>query len=147
MKKLLYTSLFALMLLATGCVSQHNVNRSYNQMKPDFIRLDVSMNDYIFLGEVTMEVIYKDYGLWRKIVSINGENYDPRNYTLTTITFPKNISMSRLMTKACYKIVDTYPNADYVVPASSRKEFEHMLAGRNIKETLTVKVFALKAAQ
>lgn len=147
MKKLLYISLFTIMFLATGCVSQHNVNSSYNQMKPDYIRLDVTMDDYQYLGDVTMEVVYKNYGLWKKIVTINGESYNPRYYTLTAINFPKSISMSSVMRKACYKIVETYPNADYVVPASSRVEYEHMLAARNVKETLTVKVFALKVAQ
>jgi len=148
MKKVLYTALLTVvMVMATGCVSQHNVNRAYNQMKPNYIRLDVTMADYQYLGDVTMEVVYKDYGLWKKVLTINGVKYDPRFYTKTSIAFPEKIKLSKWMERACYKVVDTYPNADYVVPSSSRKEYEHMLAGRNIKETLTVKVFELKAAQ
>jgi len=144
MKKVIFSALITLMVLATSCVSQHNVNRAYTPMKPDIVRLDVTMADYEYLGDVTMEVVYKHYGLWRKVISINGVKYDPRYYTMTTIDFTKNIKMSNLMRKACYKIVDTYPNADYIVASSSRKEYQHMLAGRNIKETMTVKVFALR---
>jgi len=133
-----------LMVLATSCVSQHNVNRAYAPMKPDYVRLDMTMADYEYLGDVTMEVVYKHYGLWRKVLTINGVPYDPRYYTKTDIDFTKTVKMSGLMRKASYKIVEMYPNADYIVPASSRKEYEHMLAGRNIKETMTVKVFGLR---
>lgn len=146
MKKVLYAALLTVMVMATGCVSQHNVNRAYNQLRPNYIRLDVTMDDYQYLGDVTMEVVYKNYGLWKKVLTINGVNYDPRYYTKTKIAFPKHICMSKWMRRACYKIVDTYPEADYIVPASSRKEYEHMMGGRNIKETLNVKVFKLKAA-
>lgn len=133
-----------LMVLATSCVSQHNVNRAYAPMKPDYVRLDMTMADYEYLGDVTMEVVYKHYGLWRKVLTINGVPYDPRYYTKTDIDFTKTVKMSGLMRKASYKIVEMYPNADYIVPASSRKEYEHMLAGRNIKETMTVKVFGMR---
>lgn len=143
MKKVIYIALMAVLVL-TSCVSQHNVNRAYAPLKPDYVRLDVTMADYEYLGDVTMEVVYKHYGLWRKVLTINGENYDPRYYSKTQLDFTKRVKMSSLMKKACYKVVETYPQADYIVPATAKKEYEHMFAGRNIKETLTVKVFALK---
>lgn len=143
MKKVIYIALMAVLVL-TSCVSQHNVNRAYSPLKPDYVRLDVTMADYEYLGDVTMEVVYKHYGLWRKVLTINGENYDPRYYSKTQLDFTKRVKMSSLMKKACYKVVETYPQADYIVPATAKKEYEHMFAGRNIKETLTVKVFALR---
>lgn len=144
MKKIIYIALLTVMALATSCVSQHNVNRAYAPLKPDQVRLNVTMADYEYLGDVTMEVVYKDYGLWRKVVSINGETYNPRYYTKTTLLFPDRVRMSGLMKKACYKVVETYPDAAYVLPVTYRKEYEHMLAGRNKKEIFTVKVFALR---
>lgn len=144
MKKIFYVALLGVVALATSCVSQHNVNRAYTPLKPDVVRLNVTMADYEYLGEVTMEVVYKRYGLVKKVLTINGENYDPRYYTQTQIDFTKRIKMSKWMKRACHKIVDTYPTADYIVPVSSRTEFEHMMGGKNIKETMTVKVFALK---
>lgn len=144
MKKIVYIALITVMALATSCVSQHNVNRAYSPLKPDYVRLDVTMADYEYLGDVTMEVVYKHYGLWRKVLTINGENYDPRYYSKTQLDFTKRVKMSSLMKKACYKVVETYPQANYIVPATAKKEYEHMFAGRNIKETFTVKVFALR---
>lgn len=143
MKKVVYLALVAVMALATSCVSQHNVNRAYTPAKPDIVRMNVTMADYDYLGDVTMEVTYKRYGLIQKVLTINGNEYDPRNYTVTNIDFANRIAMSKWMRQACYKIVETYPNADYIMPVSARSEYEHMLGGRNVKETLTVKVFAL----
>lgn len=143
MKKVIYIALMAVLVL-TSCVSQHNVNRAYAPFKPDQVRLNVTMADYEYLGDVTMEVVYKHYGLWRKVLTINGVKYDPRYYSKTQLDFTKRIKMSPLMKKACYKVIEMYPQADYIVPATAKKEYEHMFAGRNIKETLTVKVFALK---
>ncbi|MCQ2347944.1 MAG: hypothetical protein MJZ65_02015 [Paludibacteraceae bacterium] len=144
MKKVVYLALVAVMALATSCVSQHNVNRAYTPAKPDIVRMNVTMADYDYLGDVTMEVTYKRYGLITKVLTINGDAYDPRNYTVTNIDFTNRIAMSKWMRQACYKVVETYPNADYIMPVSARNEYEHMFGGRNVKEILTVKVFALK---
>ncbi len=144
MKKGFYIALMTIMTLATSCVSQHNVNRAYAPLKPNQVRLNVTMADYEYLGDVTMEVVYKHYGLWRKVLTINGVKYDPRYFSKTQLDFTKRVKMSNLMKKACYKVVETYPEVDYIVPASFKKEYEHMFAGRNIKETFTVKVFALR---
>lgn len=148
MKKYLYIIVATLSLLMTSCVSQREVNRNYSSpFRPNVIRLDMTMDDYEYLGQVTVEVEYKLYlGIFKKNLTINGENYNPRQFRVTNLNlYPySNTSVFR---KALYKVVDLYPNADYIVLASKQKEIQHMFGGRIVKETMTVKVFSVRSAK
>lgn len=140
---LLCTLTVALML--TSCVSQHKTLNQYAPLTPDKVRLELTMQDYEYLGDVTMEVTYKTYfGSVGKILTINGEAYNPRFYRSAQIRWNKDVRVSSVMEKALYKIGDTYPDADYIMPVRQERVYDHMLGGREIRETLTVKVFALK---
>lgn len=132
-------------VLGTSCVSQHNVERNYSEFKPDQVRLYMTMEDYQYLGDVTVDVEYTTYlGIFRKIRTVNGEPYDPRFYRETHIGFKGNVNRKLgALHKALYKVTDTYPNADYIMPASYNDVVEHMFGGRTHKRSMVVKVYAV----
>ena len=145
MKKYITVLALGMALLFPSCVSQHKTLRHYTPFTPDVVRLNMTMHDYRYLGEVTMEVTYKTYlGSIGKVLTINGEAYNPRYYRSTQILWDERVPMSSVMRKALYKVTDTYENADYILPVKQEKTYDHMIGGRIVKETLTVKVFALQ---
>ena len=131
--------------LGTSCVSQHNVERNYSEFKPDQVRLYMTMADYQYLGDVTVDVEYTTYlGIFRKIKTVNGEPYDPRFYHVTNIGFRGNVNRKLgALKKALYKVTETYPNADFIMPASYNDVVEHMFGGRTHKRSMVVKVYAV----
>ena len=129
--------------IGTSCVSQHKVERNYSEFRPNIVRLNLTMDDYQYLGDVTIDVEYKTYlGIFRKILTVNGEPYDPRFYTNTDIAFGRKVKLG-LLNKALYKVTATYPDADYLVPVSFNDIVEHMPAGRIHKCSLSVKAYAI----
>jgi hypothetical protein len=121
------------------------VERNYSEFKPDQVRLYMTMADYQYLGDVTVDVEYTTYlGIFRKIKTVNGEPYDPRFYHVTNIGFRGNINRKLgALKKALYKVTETYPNADYIMPASYNDVVEHMFGGRTHKRSMVVKVYAV----
>lgn len=144
MKRTLYAWLLALpLLILSSCVSQQNINKNYGSFRPDQIRLEMSMADYNYLGDVTVEVEYKTYlGIFHKLLTVNGEPYNPRFVTKTNIRMNQRVSLG-YMKKALYKVTDLYPNADFILPVSEQEIIEHMPMGRIKKRTMTFKVFAI----
>lgn len=136
---------FLLVALAgmSSCVSHSSLNRTY--FKPDEVRLEMSMQDLEYVGQVTVETEYKRYfGMFTKILTVNGEAYDQRTYTVSRLAVQPDVRSSKYIKKALYKVVDTYPDADYTIPTFYKKEVEHMFGGRIIKESMTIKVYRLK---
>ncbi len=138
--------LFILALAIVGlssCVTHHAANKTF--FKTDEVRLEMNMLDMEYLGTVTVEAEYKTYlGIFKKGLTINGVPYDSRNYTTTHLANVPSSAYSRFITKALYKVTDTYEEVDYVIPTSHKKDVEHMIGGRIIKESLTLKVYRLK---
>jgi len=129
-------------VIGTSCVSQKKIDKNFAGFRPNVTRLELTMDDYQYLGDVTIEVEYKTYLGIPKIYTVNGQAYDPRFYRQTDIAFGRFIKLGPL-SKALYKVTDTYPDADYLVPASFTDNVEHMLGGRIHHRTLTVKVYAI----
>lgn len=144
MKRILLPILLLVAVLGTSCVSQHGVDKNYAAFRPDVVRLNMTMDDYQYLGDVTIEAEYKTYlGIFRQILTINGEPYTTRTYRKTQIAFNRPVRLG-VLEKALYKVVDTYPEANYLLPTSSTDVVEHMTAGRIHKCRMTVKVYAVK---
>jgi len=129
-------------VIGTSCVSQKKVDTNYSDFRPRVTRLELTMDDYQYLGDVTVEVEYKTYFGIPKIYTVNGEKYDPRFRRQTNIAFGRPVKLGPL-SKALYKITDTYPDADYILPCSYADNIEYMNAGRIHHRSLKVKVFAI----
>lgn len=140
--KLLKFIIFVVVALtATSCVSQRS-SKSY--FSPDEVRVEMNMDDFEYMGQVSVSAEYKTYGLCVKVISLNGETYNPRQYTTTDFSLGRRAKYSKEIRKALYKITETYPEADYIVPTVYNKTIDHMIGGRIINETLTVKVYRFK---
>lgn len=149
MKKILSFAMAIMMLVAmSSCtVSKHVANNNYKTpFKPNQTRLYLTMNDYEYLGQETIEVQYKVYlGIFRKLYTINGEKYIPRYYTVTSLNMAVPAGISSYMKKAMYKIFEKFSGADYIVPLYTQKQVEHMNGGRIVTQTMTFKAYRVKA--
>ena len=146
-QRILLPVLLLIAVIGTSCVSQHNVERNYSDLRPDVVRLELTMDDYQYMGDVNIEVEYKTYlGIFSKILTVNGEKYDPRFYHKTNIAFRKKVKLGKLKL-ALHKVLELYPNADYIIPASFNDQVEHMMGGRIHKRTMTLKVYAINATK
>lgn len=149
MKKILTFAITAMMLVAmSSCtVSKHVANNNYKTpFKPNCTRLNLTMNDYEFLGQETIEVQYKVYlGIFAKLYTVNGEKYIPRQYTVTNLNMAVPSGLSIYMRKAMYKIFEKFPGADYIVPLYAQKQVEHMNGGRIVTKKMTFKAYRVIA--
>ena len=142
-KRIIFPILLLIAALGTSCVSQHQVEKNYSELRPDVIRLYMTMDDYQYLGDVTIDIEYKTYlGIFRKILTVNGEPYDPRYYHNTQISFNHKVKLG-LLKKSLYKVAETYPEADFLMPVSFNDIVEHMAGGRIHKQTMIIKAYAV----
>ena len=44
-QRILLPVLLLIAVIGTSCVSQHNVERNYSDLKPDVVRLELTMDD------------------------------------------------------------------------------------------------------
>lgn len=135
--------LIVLTLCLTSCISEHRINRTY--FRPDDVRLEMSMSDFEYLGKTTIDVEYKTYfGIFRKILSINGIPYNHRYHSETRVKTDPKIRVGSVMRRGMYKVIEDYPDADYVIPTQQQQNYEHMFMGRVVHKKLTVKVYKLR---
>lgn len=129
-----------IVLFTTSCVSQKTATTYTYQ--PEKV-LKIEMSDMTYLGNVTIEVEYKTYGLITKIYTVNGTAYDPRFYSETKLVSASS-NYSKYLNKAMYKVQEVYPEAEYILPVVEKKQIEYMNGGRIIKETMVVRAYKLK---
>lgn len=141
-----YSALGLLVLLLASCGGMYNYSTvKSTSFSPDFVRLDLKVQDFEYLGETTISADYRFYlGIFRNIDSINGKPYLQRNVEEVTLAGIRDIPMSVIMKRAAYKVLDEYPGADFYVAANKRKEIQQMFMGQIVKETITIKAYKLK---
>ncbi len=146
MKRLLnILTVVVIVLISVSCVSQRKVSNEAAAFRPNVVRLELTMQDYQYLGDVTVSAEYTRYlGIFVKLRTINDEPYDPRNTTYTKINMDSKFRVSKYLHKALYQVTTQYPGADFIVPASYKAEKKIMNGGRYVREEMTVKVFKLK---
>ena len=59
-------------VIGTSCVSQKKIDKNFAGFRPNVTRLELTMDDYQYLGDVTIEVEYKTYLGIPKIYTVNG---------------------------------------------------------------------------
>jgi hypothetical protein len=141
-----YLVLGLTVILMTSCGGMYNYSTvKSTSFSPDFVRLDLKVQDFEYLGETTISADYRFYvGIFRNIDSINGNPYLQRNVEEVTLAGIKDIPLSLIMKRAAYKVLDEYPEADFYVAAHGRKEKQQMFLGQIVKETVTIKAYKLR---
>ncbi|MBI4945942.1 MAG: hypothetical protein HY840_06030 [Bacteroidetes bacterium] len=148
--KTLITSLILGSVLLTSCGIGLRTTRSARSASfmPNDVRLNVTMDDYQYLGTQEVSVSYKKYlGLFTFYNEINGKETTLRNINLVNLSGPSAIGFYKLdfsLFRALYVAMVNHPDADFVVPVSLVTEKEQMFLGSNVKKTLKVKIYKIK---
>lgn len=137
----------AITVILSACsIGQHTYNTARTtDFSPDLVRLDLSLSDFEFLGEVKVNVAYRTYlkGIMA-YETINGEPYNRRVSRHVSFVGKSPVFLSLPIRKATYKVIETYPDADYYVPVFTDKVTENLFLGSRIKEEVLFKVYKQK---
>lgn len=130
-------------IMSACSVGQYSSNTiRTTDFTPGIVKLDLTMNDFEFQGEVKVEVEYRTYFNSINVYeTINGEAYNRRVTRSVHFAGDRGIRLSLPIQKATYKVIDIYPNADYYVPVFTDKQVERMFMGSRTKEVVTFKVY------
>jgi hypothetical protein len=127
-------------------IGQHTYNATRTtDLSPDIVRLDLTLSDFEFLGEVNINVEYRTYLKGITVYeSINGEVYNRRLSRHVSFAGKSPVVLSFPLRKATYKVIETYPDADYYVPVFTDRISDNLFLGSRIKEEAVFKVYKLK---
>lgn len=147
MKRILTIIIAAVsVLLMVSCSS----TRQYSNMRttsltPDYVRLNMDLNDMQFLGQTTLTVETRTYfGIFKCTDYVNGIKYDYRKVSKVTLAGKSDIKLSGDMKKAAYKVLEEYPDADYYVPIYEKQDKDQMFLGNHKVKTLVIRAYKLK---
>lgn len=138
----------AVLMLLIPAISCSITNRS--SYSPSTTQLNLTMEDLQYLGEAEIGITYDTYlGLFSKIRSINGADFDPtviqratlRN-TSSDIIFFKG--MNRKLNRATYLVYEKFPDADYFLVTRQVAKKTVLFLGREVESTATVKAYKIK---
>lgn len=131
--------------LSSCSVSNVSTMRSGTTM-PDFVRLDVTLDDYEYLGETEIEVEYHKYfGLFTYFNTINGEAVSRRNRNFVFLSGRTPVRLQpRRLNRALIKAYTAYPDADFLMPSMTTMETEQLFLGRKVKVTARIKSYKIR---
>lgn len=144
-RRLLLIGLVSILLLSfSSCGGYRQVSGAKTFTDASY-RVNTSINDYKLLGTVEVSVEWRTYfGMYEVIDKVNGEDFNPREEKVVALggvfqpmTLDNNIS------KAMYKVLEQYPDADYYVPVCTKLEIEKLFLGKHSVETVKVKAYKL----
>ena len=142
MKKYIILFIIGFALLCTSCTLTHKTVPA-TSFTPDIVRLDLTMDQFEYLGETEISVTLKTYlGMFRKIEMINGLPKETHNIKRATFYGNKDIPVNGIMKRAAYKVIEDFPNADYYVPVNYQEDIHRMFLGNT--KTIKMKIKAYK---
>lgn len=115
-------------------------SRNSATMSP-VVYLELSVNDLEFIGEETISIFYRKYVFFNTIDSINKAPYKRRIENKGFFNGMDDIRLSKKLNLASYKVLQDYPDADYFVISSKKKNTQKMFMGKSIKEYATIKAY------
>ena len=148
--KSLTASVILCSILLTSCGIGLRTSRSARSASfmPNDVRLNVTMDDYQYLGTQEVSVTYKTYfGFLKFYNEINGQETTLRNINIVDLYGRSSIGFGKYdftLLRSLYAVMVSHPDADFVVPVSVITEKEQMFLGSNIKKTLKVKIYKIK---
>lgn len=137
-------------ILFTSCGIGLRTTRSARSASfmPNDVRLNVTMDDYQYLGSQEVSVTFKKYlGFFKFYNEINGQETTLRNINLVGLWGTSAIGFMKYdftLMRALYAVMVNHQDADFIVPVSLITEKEQMFLGSNVKKTLKVKIYKIK---
>ncbi|MFT7085964.1 MAG: hypothetical protein ACJAV5_001686 [Vicingaceae bacterium] len=140
-------SVAALTLLLSSCSSSTNVTKMRSaSTSPDIVRLEMTLDDYEYLGETEINVEYLRYfGVFSYVNAINGNAVTARNKSFVYLQGRSPINLgSPLLNRALIKAYKAYPDADFLMPSMTAKEIEKLFLGRKVKMSAKIKSYKIR---
>lgn len=144
MKRLLIIVISVLTLSSCSNYFTFSEKRSAS-LTPDFVRLDINMSDFEYLGKTEISVQSREYlGFIQVIDSINNRAYNYRDVRFTELVGPRDIKLSGEMRRAAYKVIDEFPEATYYIVASDYKQIHRLFLGKQTIRRMEIQAYKYK---
>lgn len=147
MKKLIWIiTILIVPVIFTSCSNFYTYSQKRSiSLTPDFVRLNVDINDFEYLGQTEISVSSRQYiGFIKVIDSINNRPYNYRDIRVTELSGPADINLRNEMKKAAYKVVDEFPEATYYVISNDYKQINRMFLGKKEVHRMEIQAFKYK---
>ncbi|GEM_PF-6176684 len=133
-------------IILSSCVATYDKGGFRgNDLSPTEIQLIQTMDDYLFIDQVDLEVHYTTYlGFIREVHSINNHRMTDKLIGKVKTIGNTKIGVNGLMRRALYDIVITYPDASFFVVVNKRKSYKKMFLSREVKKTITIRLYKQK---
>ena len=130
-------------LSISSCSNYYTYNsKRTTSLTPDFVRLDVSLSDFEYLGQTEISVQTRKYlGVIQVIDSINNRLYNYRDVRLTNLQGKGDIRLSGEMRRAAYKVIDEFPEATYYIISSDYAQVNRLFLGRRVNRRMEIQAF------
>ena len=132
--------------LLTSCSNFYTYSSKRSvSLTPDIVRLDVTLDDFEFLGQTEITVSSRKYlGFIKVIDSINNRAYNYRDVRYTELTGPRDVRLPEEMKRAAYKVVDEFPEATYYVITNDYKQINRGFLGKKQTRRMEIQAFKYK---
>lgn len=138
---LLLIGLMALIVVSFSSCSGNKYVTDANSFSKTGFRLE----DYEVLGQTTVTVESRTYlGVIHIIDKVNDEPYNPRDKQIVRIYGSDMTYLNGDLNKAIYKVLEEYPDAEFLMPTIAKKEISKLFLGRYTKQTMVVKAYKLR---
>ena len=144
-RSVLLMGLMSILLLSfSSCVGYRHMSgvRTFTDAT---YRVNTNINDYTLLGETEITVELRTYlGIIKVIDKVNGEEFNRTDQKIVSLEgMLQAVRMDNSISKAMYKALEEYPDADYYMPVSTKIEIEKLFLGNHKLETVRVKAYKL----
>lgn len=142
---LIFSSCGSVMLSGIGSQTSHSTRAG--SFMPNDVRLNLTMDDFQFLGTQEVSASYKKYfGLFTIFNSINNQEVAKRNINIVNLFGTSNlpVKLDGTMMRALHIALVNVPDADFVVPVSIITEKQQMFLGSVVTKKLKVKMYKVK---
>lgn len=141
MKHIRYILILACAAILQSC-GTYTADKAYN---PDVRHLKIRMSDMVCVGETTVEVTYRTYlGFIKVIDTVNGQEYDSTNKHSTVLAGTKGHLRCSSLRKALHKVLEEHPDAEYFQVAGVSKEKQKLFLSTSSKVKATIRVYKFK---
>ena len=108
---------------------------------PNEVRLNLSLDDFVYLGEDEVVIEYKKVLGFTILTMINGKPVDRNQINSIDLHGRSYIYIQPGMKRALFETHRTIPDADILIPIYTLTEKHNMFLASDIKKTLKVKAY------
>lgn len=139
------TKLLTLAALVLCLASCGTVQKS-EPYKVSSTRMELNMNDFVFLGESEISCEYDTYlGFIHRLNTVNGEMFNPgEKMSLSVATNNWKLFRGKGMKYAAAKLLKKYPDAHYFQVVMEQKNTDVLFLGSSTRQVAKVRVYKFK---